>query len=517
MLKCKTGKVDLWAEAEDRDKLPPAMAESSKKLNDCLRRLYDLELKADFDSLEPDDNQSISIDDVVGISERLESAEAVANEFVSFNYGRKSALRKVEQVKAVSERFDDVLSSLAVRYFDEFKEKKIRLEREENLKKSEQLREIMDKTDDRYQRLAEVGDKREIEFRFDVRATFKHYEEKKEEREKAKRNVDILYDRYFLAETKKDMQKIQDEIKSGWFSDSEAVEACKNAGYREGVLRINRLEKDVSRVLKDYSKIAEKKKSIKDNIERLEADYRELEDMEKGKKCFARLKEIREGANPDKYESSAEVDYLEANVKDYRIAAEKVLEKAEWLDNNKHRLFLEKMTGKGTKAKKADPKKEIRKYFSGLLKTCRNNEERHKLYVQAVDKYAVEMRSVDGSGYFGINFNLNKLGENEKYSGLRDILDADRKACVEDLVELNKGIRDMTESKDFARNQEDLEYIEGFYCCVREPLRRGAFLRLRTPENEGIITELLDNFEDYIKQSRKELITQGSLQYSKVS
>jgi hypothetical protein len=510
MLKREPEAVDLWAEAEDRNRLPPAIAESSKKLNDCLRRLYNLELKSDFDRLE-----SVgSIDEVIGISERLESAEAVANEFTSFNYRRKSALRKVEQVKAVGKRVNDALASLALQYFNEFKERIVELEGEENLERCRQLREGTDEADKQYKRLRASGKKRRVEFRFDVKATFADYEEKKEAREEMRKRVNSLYERYQSADMKDKIEKIRREIGRGWLSDSEIVKSCRNAGYHEGIIRVKNLEEDINEVLRDLGIILRKKKSIRAAIESMEKNYKLLEDMIKGKKSLKELREIEGNVNPAKYQSYGGMIYFEGDVAEYRKAAEKVLEKVNWIKENKEKIYEKTMGKPAANAQVKGPDK-TRQYFEGLLSACKNKDERHRLYVQAVDDDTVKRGSVDGSIYFGISYNLKRLGENERYAELRDILDADKKAEISDLVQLSSKIKEMTDAERFAEDKKDLEHIEGFYCCVREPLRRGAFLRLRTPENEKAITKLLNNFERYIAISRKHLITQGSLQYSK--
>jgi hypothetical protein len=292
------------------------------------------------------------------------------------------------------------------------------------------------------------------------------------------------------------------------------------AEYKEGAAYIDDLEKEVKSVIKDFARINRRKRSIRSNIERLEADYRELEDMAKGKRTLKRLREIEDSVNPDKYQSKQRIIYLKGDCAEYRETAEKVLEKVSWIKKNKEKIYRENLTRSAPKSKVpgkgSNEKAKTRQYFEGLLRTCRDKDERYRLYVQAADQETIDKGSVDGSSYFGISYNLKKLGENEKYIELKDILNADRKASVDDLVQLSIKIREMTAAKDFAEDKQNLEFIEGFYCCVREPLRRGAFLRLRTPENEKVITGLLDNFERYIARSKKHLITQGSPQYSKV-
>ena len=231
-----------------------------------------------------------------------------------------------------------------------------------------------------------------------------------------------------------------------------------------------------------------------------------------------KLKEVND------YLGEAEVERIKKENRDRKPSAKEKLQngmlvrKVEITRMELERAKLNYKTEQEKRRRKGFEKMEKEKrtkYFEELLKTNLDKDERYRLYIQAVDQNTIDKGSVDGSSYFGISYNLDRLGKNDKYRELKDILNADKKADVDDLVKLNSKIKEMTAAKDFAEDKRDLDYIEGFYCCVREPLRRGEFLRLRTPENEKVITGLLDNFEKYIAKSKKHLITQGSAQYSK--
>jgi hypothetical protein len=163
-----------------------------------------------------------------------------------------------------------------------------------------------------------------------------------------------------------------------------------------------------------------------------------------------------------------------------------------------------------------EPKKEVSKY-ERFLRIEVDKDNFYDLYVKPVDPETVKKGSVDGNDYFGLSYNLKKLGDNKRYQALRDTINLKERIEIDTLAKLSEKIEEMTNSERFARDKNDLEYFESLYCCIREPLRRGALLRFRTPENEPIIKDLMEIFQDHLAKSKKCLITQDSLQYSKAS
>jgi len=157
-------------------------------------------------------------------------------------------------------------------------------------------------------------------------------------------------------------------------------------------------------------------------------------------------------------------------------------------------------------------KEETRiKRFEKLQETNPDKAERYKLYVQAVDQDIIDKGSVDSTPNYSLDVNLSLLGDNQNYSDLFNTL-KDVDTGVHTIKSLGEKIDNRISFEKFAEDKNDLDYIKAFYTCVKEPLRRGVLLGLRTRDNEEAIERMLDNFENYIEKSENNL--KASQQYS---
>lgn len=145
--------------------------------------------------------------------------------------------------------------------------------------------------------------------------------------------------------------------------------------------------------------------------------------------------------------------------------------------------------------------------------------ERYRLYVEESPR-AVTFGSIDGSAYFNMHLHIRRLEFNENYRALARAA-SKPESGIQALERIAEVLNEMVSAGMSARNENDLQYMETFYNCVKESLKRGQFARLRTRENEPLIEGMLDMFEEYISKSKESMppepsagTIQASLQYS---
>ena len=118
---------ELWQRLSSHEKRPlSAEAESTKELNNCMERLFSLELKPYFNFLEVlayngmSDDYAKTLVRVYKVLYEIEGAEKTAKEFLSYNYNRDSALRKIAQICATDKMFNPALEGLVDGIYAQF-------------------------------------------------------------------------------------------------------------------------------------------------------------------------------------------------------------------------------------------------------------------------------------------------------------------------------------------------------------------------------------------------------------
>ncbi len=144
---------------------------------------------------------------------------------------------------------------------------------------------------------------------------------------------------------------------------------------------------------------------------------------------------------------------------------------------------------------------------SAQAATTTQEEDVYKTYVEACP-IAVTFGSKEGDRcQTSLRALIHTIGfpHTPKSQKLRKIVYSDNGYSMDTFQELNTFLDTLNQKSKYASDPKELGYFESIYQGVKDSLRQGSMARLRKKQNEGTISSVLANFENYVVQSRATL------------
>ncbi|MBU1854484.1 MAG: hypothetical protein KKF89_02090, partial [Nanoarchaeota archaeon] len=267
---------DLWSEIKEN--YFPGLSKSSKELNISLKKLYSLNLKNDFDTLEQViAGEDISLKQLNNISEDIFQGEEIVNEFFTYNFEKPDALKKTEQFDVTKEYFVNAIRILSVRKSEELSALCSNLKQSRNnLLQLSNIRIKADKVDELlfginpksargiYELLEQVENETII-----IPETSKKYHLNKQAIPSIKKDIEELKIKYLnfensinLGDELKDLSK---DVRTGFKKSAFAIK-CFEADYFEGIIELTQLEEEIKSIQKRPNFYTQIKNNINNRI-----------------------------------------------------------------------------------------------------------------------------------------------------------------------------------------------------------------------------------------------------------
>lgn len=317
---------NIWKKTEER--YLPTSSKSTNKLNSVLNRLYNIDLKEDYNGLERViKGEDISLSELDSTANNIFEAEEVVNEFSIYNYKGDGAVRKQEQVNIAKKSLTNALKNLSGRTYTEIlKINKDMKKNKKNLGVLTSLREKVNAIDDL---LFGEGTRKgvyELNNRSAPELTQNYHEQReliKEVDEKIKLIKESYVDFDLNFDYKKELKELKKETRIGLLFKGDLAKKCKKVGYYEGLIELKWFNSEIKDVLKNSEDYLENKESINLDISEIEKLQKDLSVL-----SVDELKNVREKYAMDKYKDENSF-YLEKDVKGYGFLAESLHKKVD--------------------------------------------------------------------------------------------------------------------------------------------------------------------------------------------
>ncbi|MFH1769980.1 MAG: hypothetical protein ABH828_00300 [archaeon] len=293
----------LWEKVEEN--LFPGHSNMSKGVNNVLKRLYGLNLKPDFDTLESIiSGEAISLNKLNQISTDVARAESVSLEFSALGYKGKSALRKVDQITETKKAFGRATGILKGKKSGEQTDIRKKMKNyQSNPDTLALLRQEADSIDNLL-----FGDEKDVGLYnltntqdFAVSKTSLQYHENRKKIPLLKKNLEKIKDRYLnfdkSGDPDKELSKLAAEVK-------ENNKVCEKGEYYEGTFALKQLNEEINLIRKFAKKYILKKKDIQNDTKFLAKQKRNFEKLKQSgvsEEGIKELKKLEENYNPNKY------------------------------------------------------------------------------------------------------------------------------------------------------------------------------------------------------------------------
>lgn len=277
MIRKNKQRNEVWKDITDSSIFLPEYSESTKELNRALKKLYGVDIKEDFDTLESivNDNTSISVVRLNEIAKDLSEAERLVEEFLQYEYERESALLKVEQVSVTAEVMNKALGRIIGNNYTELKRLKGEMKKDKhNPEVVSSLRKEMNSIDNfilgynNYKGAYDIA--RERGKRLDVNPLFTDYRGKREKIKEIKKEIYSLQQRCLgfdsIDDVKKEIKRLRKGTKRGY-------KECKRAEYYEGLIQLRNLNEEIKNIENNPKEYIKKKDEKKESPKANEAEY----------------------------------------------------------------------------------------------------------------------------------------------------------------------------------------------------------------------------------------------------